>query len=378
MRPARLGYEPALDGVRAVAVLSVLAYHAVGVPKQGFLGVDIFFVLSGFLITTLLVQEWQARGTISLRRFYARRALRLFPALAVVVLAFLGGSVLLFAVGSYDAGQLGQAAESVGYGLGYVSNVVRAWHWPTEISPALGHLWSLAEEEQFYLVWPLVLVLCLRRRFGPRTLMAIVLVPVALIALHRLQLTIENPKRGTDRLYFAPDTRFDPILVGSLAGLAYAFGRIPRALTSPSSQRTMRLALPPFVTVVLLLPLTSPALYGRILFLFEPAVAILLVAVLLEPTSRLARWLAWEPLVLVGKISYGVYLWHLVMFSAFGAGIGFVLTFVAAAASYRYVELPFLRRKRRLAVGGADYSTVTVLARFRGWSMFRPRSRAVS
>ncbi len=349
MTPSRLGYEPALDGVRAVAVLSVVGYHAAGVPHQGFLGVDVFFVLSGFLITTLLVQEWQAHGTISLRRFFARRALRLLPALAVVLLAFLAGSVALLLAGRYDGSQLAGAAESVGYGLGYVSNVVRAWHWPTTMAPALGHLWSLAEEEQFYLVWPLALLILLRRRTRVGTLLLGLSAVVVLVSLHRLQVTPTDPTAGTDRLYFAPDVRFDPILVGCLAGIAYSFGRLPRPFRTAAGLRAMRITLPVFLLLVAQLPLTTTALYGRILFLFEPAVAALILAALLDPQCLLSRLLRAGPLVLLGRISYGVYLWHLLLFTAFGHGAGLVLTLPAAALSYRYVELPFLRRKRRLA-----------------------------
>ena len=148
------GYVPALDGVRAFAVLAVVALHGGTHLNGGFIGVDVFFVLSGFLITTLLLQEWRARGDFRLRAFYVRRARRLLPALA---LTLVGVTVLVAAFAWYYDG-------GVRYGFAVLSVIFYAGNWVAAFTVhqgALGpltHTWSLAIEEQFYLLWPLLLL----------------------------------------------------------------------------------------------------------------------------------------------------------------------------------------------------------------------------
>ena len=183
-RARALGYEPSLDGVRGVAVLAVVGYHADYLPRDGPLGVDIFFVLSGFLITTLLLQEWHANGSISLRLFFARRALRLFPALAVMLVVFVASSIVLSLSGHLSRPHFHQNMKSVALGFFYVSNIARAWLSPDPMVPALGHLWSLATEEQFYLLWPIVLVILLRSGARERTVLKVLTLLSALVAVH--------------------------------------------------------------------------------------------------------------------------------------------------------------------------------------------------
>src|SRR5262245_41272123 len=167
-RPGRLAYQPALDGLRGVAVLAVLLFHA-GHLRGGFLGVDLFFTLSGFLITTLLLAEHSARGRISLRNFWSRRARRLLPALYLVL-----GATVAYAALFARPDSLQQIRGDAFAALAYVAN----WHliatggsyWSQYAAPSpLEHLWSLAVEEQFYIVWPLLVVGILawsRRRAG--------------------------------------------------------------------------------------------------------------------------------------------------------------------------------------------------------------------
>jgi peptidoglycan/LPS O-acetylase OafA/YrhL len=342
-----LGYEPALDGVRGVAVLAVVGYHAEYLPRDGPLGVDIFFVLSGFLITTLLLQEWHENGSISLRLFFARRALRLFPALAVMLAVFVAGSIVLSLSGHLSQGDLHQNLKSVALGLFYVSNIARAWFSPDPMVPALGHLWSLATEEQFYLLWPIALVVLLRNGARERTILKVLALLAALVAVHRLELTIAG--RSDNRLFYAPDTHFDPILVGCLAGMCYTTGLLPRVLRTDRGARAARIAATCFVGLVFLHSVPLRLFFAGGFVLFEIAVAVLLISVLTTPTCALANALRQRIIVVIGRMSYALYLWHLVLLSALGVRLGLPLSFLAAAASTRFVERPFLRRKKRPA-----------------------------
>ena len=161
-----LGYRPALDGLRAVSIVAVLAHHSHWLPG-GYLGVDVFFTLSGFLITALLTEEFARIGTISLRLFYARRVLRLLPAL-LVLLVVCAGSLLATVAAEYGPLVLHEAAAV----LFYVAN----WAWVIDLPLGVfSHTWSLGIEEQFYLLWPCVLLVMLRV-WSPRRVFALVLV----------------------------------------------------------------------------------------------------------------------------------------------------------------------------------------------------------
>ena len=181
---SRLGYRPALDGVRAMAILAVLGYHGSAQLKGGFIGVDIFFVLSGFLITTLLFQEWSHAHAIALGNFYGRRARRLLPALFLAV----AGVGLIYAIDpSLNHGiSFGRAALVV---IFYAGNWVAAFaDNPTQVLALLDHTWSLAVEEQFYILWPLLLLICLRRRWRPRSVVVLALTLACASALLRWSL----------------------------------------------------------------------------------------------------------------------------------------------------------------------------------------------
>ena len=164
--PFRLGYRPALDGLRGIAILAVLAFHSRAFFLEGgFIGVDLFFVLSGFLITVLLVQEKAKHGRIDFKAFYIRRALRLLPAMLGLLTALWVATLVLGDRFATDAALMGKVMAVT---LAYVPNWVLAFDlgaWPS----ALTHVWSLAIEEQFYLLWPALLVACLsaRRPTGP-------------------------------------------------------------------------------------------------------------------------------------------------------------------------------------------------------------------
>jgi peptidoglycan/LPS O-acetylase OafA/YrhL len=345
----RLGYQPALDGVRALAILPVVVFHAFEWPDGGVLGVHIFFVLSGFLITTLLLQEWNRTGSISLPHFYLRRALRLFPALAVMLAAYVAVQVARELVIEPEALDLRAALEGVLYSVFYVSNVVQASG--TVLAVPLVPLWSLATEEQFYLLWPFLLVLALRLRSRPRALEALLIGAIVLIVAHRVRLSLSDA--SVERLYFAPDTSFDTILIGCLFAVWFVSGRVPRPLRSASVLRWAWLPAAAFVVATIFATSNrSPAMYWGFLLPFSLAVALVVLTVVADRSSAPARLLALPPLVFLGRISYSLYLWHLLVIY-FGQrvgiheSVGVVLAVVAATASYYLVERPFLRIKRR-------------------------------
>jgi peptidoglycan/LPS O-acetylase OafA/YrhL len=343
-----LGHVPALDGLRGIAIALVLSVH-VGdeLLPGGRLGVDLFFVLSGFLITSLLVTEWHATNAISLRAFYRRRALRLFPALFMM----LGVYVLVAsALALSGRGDLGSSVTAAGLGAVYAYNLAAGYF--GFMSDGLGHLWSLGQEEQFYLLWPPVLLLALYSRSRPRLLIAGLWAFVLGLLAWRIWLVFGGASGA--RLY-TPDTHSDPILIGCLAGLLYSFGyatRVPRAVAYLCLGTSVAI-IATFVEVN-----SNHHMFGRPLF--ATAVAIILLAVTLDARWWFTRLMTVRPLRGLGTISYGLYLWHFPIFFALGWEFGLPLSIAVALVSYRFVELPFLRRKTREPRGGlvaADSTT---------------------
>ena len=355
MPPERrvLGYQPALDGLRAVAIALVVCFHFFGL-EGGYLGVDLFFVLSGFLITTLLLEEREGYRSISFGRFYLRRALRLFPALWVFLVACV---VIYAALGSGVRGQL----KAILLGATYTTNFgVITGHWDGRF----GHLWSLAVEEQFYLVWPLVLVLVLRsKRVSLRGFGLVVAGVATLEMVLRLAAT---PDHLALRIDSASVTRFDSILLGCATALLFA---------SPAGATLRRVAWSPIVAAVALAACGwlaasasgSLTIYHGLTYAFSFAFAFVLVAVVRHEdspawTGWLRRPLTLAPVVFLGRISYAVYLWHLEVKvwcdqkelpGRIGSGwthvVEIAATLAIATASYYLVERWFLRKKWQLA-----------------------------
>lgn len=344
MRP--LGYVPALDGLRGIAILLVLAVHANRLPG-GALGVDLFFVLSGFLITALLLREWHERGAISLRSFYARRARRLLPALLVMLAGFVAMSTLLEKpdVPGWNGRD---AFEAAGYSLAYSANIVQAADGRFDAQGGQ-HLWSLAQEEQFYALWPTTLALLLLWRRRPAVLIAGLGALFAALWAWRLALLAADV--SYERLWFAPDTHADGLIVGAICGVVYVHGFIAhlRAIT-------VWIAVLVATLLVAMSAWDTAELYEFGLPFFCIACGVIVLAAAIG--SPILTPVAISPLRAVGRISYGLYLWHYPLFIGFGWKIGLPLAVVIAGLSYRYVEKPLLRRRRRVSERGPGSNQV--------------------
>ena len=350
-----LGYRPSLDGLRAVAVLAVMSWHYVlpGV-KGGFLGVDIFFVLSGFLITRLLIEEWELTRGIHLGRFYLRRMLRLFPALFLLLLLTLP---IVPRIWTYAS-------------LLYVTN------WGILAgklnSCAIMQLWSLSVEEQFYLVWPPLLLLLLALR-TPRRIIGVV---VALLAAASAAFKIAGWHSIDDwsRFYFGSDARADELLIGCGLALLMSWSTVP--------QRAWFRSAVQWATVPAILWLgyliVASAVYWRLLYqqagltLAALATCVLILQCLIAPVPGVRSFLAWRPMVAIGRMSYGLYLWHSPVawvtdarhyewVPALSRPVQFLvrvaLTFAIAGSSYRFLERPLLRLKHRFSPAERESAT---------------------
>jgi peptidoglycan/LPS O-acetylase OafA/YrhL len=363
-RGAQLGYRPALDGLRALAVVAVLLYHG-GVPwaAGGFLGVDVFFVLSGFLITSLLVQEWTRTGRIALRAFWLRRARRLLPALLLVLLAVAAYSL---AAGQQQARLRGDALATVGYVSNWWFMVSGQSYFDQFVAPSpLRHTWSLAIEEQFYIVFPLLLVLLLGRvRLGLRGVRAVLL--VGALGSAALMAAVYEPFTDPSRVYYGSDTRVQALLLGAVLALSPSlttparpvFVRLRgRLVRLPGSALLGWLALGGLLTMFAFARELSPWMYRGGFTLAAVLSAVLVASVSRGPDSRLARLLALRPVVAVGVVSYGLYLWHWPVYVALGrerTGVDgpmllaarLAVTGLLAYLSFRLVEEPI--RTQRL------------------------------
>lgn len=343
-------YEPALDGLRAISVIVVLGFHA-GIPflHGGFLGVDVFFVLSGFLITSLLVAEIDRNGQIDVRNFYIRRVLRLMPALLLLLGAFV---VVGYFIWPLPRAQL-QAVEAL-IALFNGANWVRAFDlFPMDY---FGHMWSLSIEEQFYLLWPILLVVMVRRVEQRRTLVGLILLLALVACAWRAALWFNAAP--VVRLYNGLDTHADGLLLGSALGVARASGLLERY--RQSCVQAWSAWVSPCCCVCLLAfflfadwqaPFTYIAGLGIVNLLATAAIAGLLLA----PASNWAQLLRTNMVAWVGRLSYGLYLWHYPVYRAIqdaGMGpdamliFGPPLSLLLASLSYYGVERPIVRYKR--------------------------------
>ncbi len=349
----RLGRAPALTGIRAVAIgLVILVHTNISIAQGGWIGVDVFFVLSGFLITALLLNEHDANGQFSIPKFYVRRIFRLVPAWWAYLL------IVVVWAAIWRSGEFGSWSSEVVKNASYQMDFFDINHLP---QIGLGHGWSLAIEEQFYLVWPLLLFLGLK--LMPRVIF-MVLVVVGIFASFLATVVMAHHGVSYRRLYYGLDTNALPLLVGCLAGFLYT-GGYGRKI------RQCYLALIPFATVMVLVlflvsvPEQSEWAYEGPIQLVSLLTAATLIAILLSPGSLVAKILARPGVVFVGLISYSLYLWNpfaMLIARHLATGtvgravhlfVGLILTFGFALASYYLVERPGLRLKDRFEVNRA-------------------------
>lgn len=403
-----LSYIPALDGIRAFAVLGVMAFHG-GIPwlTGGFLGVDTFFVLSGFLITSLLIAEWNRIRTIKLGAFWARRARRLLPALLLVLLFVAFYAAVIVPRGTYPNLRLDALST-----LFYVAN----WHFilvgtnyfnQTGMPSPLTHTWSLAIEEQFYLIWPLVVLAVMKLTSSMRVLLGVCVVGALASAAEMARLY----HAGSDptRLYYGTDTHAQCLLVGATLAVALvlfarhrrkaaaAAGAPPPWLRSrqlPGGDPAWMATSAGWRVALSVLGVAGVAvsalLWSRLSyadnFLWKGgflvaalATAAVLVSAVCAQRSPVAVALSVAPLRFLGRISYGMYLWHYPLFIWLNAartglegyalfGLRTAVTVAVATASFYLVERPirqgtFFRDWRAwVATPVAAVMTVAVVA----------------
>ncbi|GAB3242659.1 acyltransferase family protein [Kineosporia babensis] len=344
----RFGYRPELDGLRALAVLAVFVSHVGWGPLAGgWIGVGIFFVLSGYLITSILMSEWDRSEGIALRRFYLRRLLRLYPAL-LVMLAFCALFAPVFGDGGTAGGYVFSALATGLYFQDFVAGITGSAH------GGFLHTWSLAVEEQFYLLWPPVLIFARRRRWSVLNVaLAGVLISWALLIF-----TTEARPGTVPMSYAMPYSRAGELLLGCALAVALR--------SDPGFLKTLfaRVALAPACLLGLGLLLLTGGYAGLSSWMPMQIIATALLAAGLitgltadagQLTGRLLRL---SPLVGLGVVSYGFYLFHLPLLDlsvkylpgpwAGQVLFALVMTMAAAVCSYRWLEKPLLRLKDRI------------------------------
>lgn len=350
-KPKKIVYTPEFDGMRGMAILAVMVYHAsTSYLQGGFIGVDIFFVLSGFLITFLIMNEYDASLSLNLKNFYIRRALRLAPALLTLLLVF-----SLYSIATLSKEKSESNLIDAIISLFYMSNWARAF----SIHPPdyLGHTWSLSIEEQFYILWPVTLWGLLRCIHNRWTIAFIAFAIAVLSWLLRIYLIQNNA--SIDRLYNGLDTHADPLMIGCVLGIVLSSGLISEKLQISLSKYLPVLAYLAITGLFLAsvnVAYTSLHMYYWAIFVIEVLTAILILYVFNSEDSLLKKLLSMKWLVWIGSISYGLYLWHYPIYrlmenlhySSFEViTFGSFCTFLISIFSFYIIEKPILKLKSR-------------------------------
>ena len=341
-------HVPELDGLRGIAISTVIIHHHL-TPislSGGFLGVDLFFVLSGFLITSLLLAEFAENNRISLRNFYMRRLLRLGPALALYLIA-----TVLIAFQTQTISIVRQL-KLVAFTIFYFTNWRMALGWDMTLDPT-AITWSLSIEEQFYLVWPLLLTACLAFKLKRRIIAGGLALVILAIVVHRYLLL----EAGADltRLYYGSDTRADALLVGCIFGLLHS-----KRVGLRNNYWMATAAVISAVALALLILITEfedPFLYRGGFTAVAIFSGLLIYAAANAPPRALSKALQFSPLVWLGHISYGLYLWHwlvvrevsLYWLGRWEGTAKLALALGIAAGSFYFFERPINRLKSRFA-----------------------------
>lgn len=345
-------YVPSIDGLRALAVLAVIAYHLnFSWAKGGFFGVDIFFVLSGYLITNILLTQWEKTQTLQLKTFWLRRFRRLIPAVYIMIVVVVIYSVLFHP--EILKNLRGDAFAS----FFYVSNWWFIFHDVSYfdsfgLPSPLKNLWSLAIEEQFYLVWPVFLLGFLRWVKNPKLLLKIV---IGLALLSAIWMTVlYDPGTDPSRVYYGTDTRAFDLLAGCALAFVWPFNRLSPVVPKRSKAAlniagTLSIIL--FFAFTALVSEYQPFLYRGGL-LFVAIIGVTMIATISHPASYLSRIFSFKPLRWIGTRSYGIYLWHYPIITlttpVFEVGqaniwraiLQVAATFIIAELSFRFIETP--------------------------------------
>ncbi|WNS46098.1 acyltransferase [Paenibacillus sp. MMS20-IR301] len=348
-------YMPGIDGLRAISVLAVMAYHF-NLPwaQGGLLGVGVFFVLSGYLITDQILLEWRLNKSLSLRNFWIRRFRRLLPAMGFMLL-----TVVLYLLFT-DSSRLFSLKGDIVSSVFYMNNWYLIFHkvsYFESFGPAspIGHLWSLSIEEQFYIIWPLALSIGLK--WVPRRGKLLLYLLLLISASAAVMAIIYVPGTDPSRVYYGTDTRAFAILMGAALAVVWPSWKLNRQISNAGQSVldfTGGLGLILLLVLIYRTNEYDDSLYPSG-FLFLSVISAVVIAVLAHPASRVGGIMGSRPLAWIGKHSYSLYIWHypvIILMNTNGANekSGFAQILLQLAVilmlsiiSYRYIEEPFRR-----------------------------------